>query len=163
MRKSFSYRLAFGALVAAGVLGTSAGNATVTPPTVQTFFFTSDHCNGGCLTGQANGGSVTVTDNHTGTLAFDVELANGNQFINGGFDASFGFNLKDNPTITYSNVIPPVGVSWTIPGGNPQSAGSLHMDGTGFFEYGLDAVGNGGSDPQGSSLKFTIAGTNLDI
>ena len=126
-----------------------------------TFQFTSDHCTGGCLTGQTSGGTVTVTDTGANTVSVSVQLANGNQFVNTGFDASFGFNLAGNPTITYSAINPAAG--FTIPGGNPQSAGSLHMDGTGFFEYGLEAVGSGGSQPQGSSLTFTITGTGLDV
>jgi len=96
-------------------------------------------------------------------LSFAVVLANGNQFINGGFDASFGFNLASNPTITYSGISPN---GFTIPdvvGSNQQKAGSLHMDGTGFFEYGLEGFGNGGSSPDGSKLSFTISGTGLTL
>ena len=37
------------------------------------------------------------------------------------------------------------------------------MDGTGFFDYGLDGVGNGGSQPDGSSLVFDIAASGLDL
>jgi hypothetical protein len=130
---------------------------------VATGTFTSDHCTGGCLTGQTNGGTVTVTDNEAGTLTINIQLANGNQFINTGFDATLGFNLTGDPSITYSGVTPPLGVAYTIPGGNPQSAGSLHIDGTGFFEYGLEGIGNGGSDPLGSSLVFSISAPGLDI
>src|SRR4051794_41971862 len=37
------------------------------------------------------------------------------------------------------------------------------MDGTGFFEYGLEGFGNGGSSPDGSKLSFTISGTGLTL
>jgi hypothetical protein len=138
--------------------------------------FTSDHCDGGCLTGQATGGVLTVTGSNvaiptgtTGTLTFLVQLLNGNQFINTGFDASFGFNLASNPVITYSGIDP--AANYTIPDANgstppnppQQAAGSLHMDGTGFFEYGLEGVGSGGSHPEGSTLAFTITGDALSL
>jgi hypothetical protein len=127
--------------------------------------FTSDHCSGtsggDCLTSQTSGGTVTVTDEGGGTLGFTISLLNGNQFINGGFDASFGFNLTGITSVTYSNINPLA--NYTIPGGNPQSAGSLHMDGTGFFIYGLDGIGNGGSDPLGTTLSFDITATGLDL
>jgi|SwirhisoilCB3_FD_contig_51_551267_length_727_multi_3_in_0_out_0_1 hypothetical protein len=128
--------------------------------------FTSDHCTGGCLTDQANGGTVTVADLGGGSLQFTISLANGNQFINGGFDASFGFNLDPSITsITYSGINP--AADFSIPGGNPQDnpaiAGGLHMDGLGFFTNGLEGIGNGGSDPLGSSLSFTISATGLDL
>src|ERR1041385_386690 len=108
----------------------------VLPATSQadslTFFFTSDHCTGGCLTNQTNGGSVTVSTTATlGTLLVSVSLANGNQFVNTGFDASFGFQLAGVGSITYSNIAP--GANYTMPGGNPQAAQTLHMDGMGDF------------------------------
>jgi hypothetical protein len=155
------FRFGFTALlVGAGLSLMMAGPANATVIT-ETFLFTSDHCTGGCLTGQTNGGSVTVTDLGTGTLDISVSLANGNQFINGGFDASFGFNLTGIPSVTYSSIVP--AANYTIPGGNPQSAGSLHMDGLGFFTNGLEGIGNGGSDPLGSSLTFSISATGLTL
>ena len=157
-----SFRFGFTTLLAGvGLSLMMAGPANATPIT-ETFLFTSDHCTDGCLTGQTNGGSVTVTDLGTGTLQFSVSLANGNQFINGGFDASFGFNLSpDITSVTFSSINP--AANFTIPGGNPQSAGSLHMDGLGFFTNGLEGVGNGGSQPDGSSLSFDISGTGLTL
>jgi hypothetical protein len=124
--------------------------------------FTSDHCGGGCLTNQTNGGTITVTATGANTLAFDIELANGNQFVNTGFDASFGFNLSGITSITYSGITP---AGFTIPNsvGSVQTAGSLHMDGTGFFSFGLEGFGTGGSSPDGSSLMFTITAAGLDI
>src|ERR1700741_3469713 len=70
-----------------------------------TFNLTSDHCTGGCLTGQTSAGTVTVNNNRgANTLSFAVSLLNGNQFVNTGLDASFGFNLAGNPTVTYSGL-----------------------------------------------------------
>src|ERR1044071_4453687 len=68
------------------VMGATASADII--PNPLTFDFTSDHCTGGCLTNQTSGGTITVTDNGTGTLHFDVELANGNYFINTGFEAT---------------------------------------------------------------------------
>jgi hypothetical protein len=155
------------AAVALGMAGglTSPANATPSLPS-ETWQFTSDHCSGsgGCLAGQTNGGTVTVTDDGGGVLHFVVSLANGNQFINGGFDASFGFNLASITTITYSNIV--TAANFTIPNVVPtsrQNSGSLHMDGTGFFDFGLDGVGSGGSAPDGSSLSFDITASGLTL
>jgi hypothetical protein len=122
----------------------------------ETFLLTSDHCTGGCLTGQTNGGNVVVNQNADGTLTFIVTLANGNEFVNTGFQASFGFNLTGVASITYTSVIP---ASFTAPGGNPQATGSLHMDGTGDFDFGLEAAPGGGSNPTPGPLTFTIKNT----
>lgn len=150
-----SLLLAIGA-AAALALVPAISNAT---PIVQVYKFTSDHCTGGCLTGQAIGGTVTVTDNGTGTLAFNIQLSNGNVFVNTGFDATFGFNLAGIGSVTYSGLT----ANFTAVGGNPQSSGSLHMDGTGFFQFGVDCIGHGGSSTCGSSLSFTVAAAGLDI
>jgi hypothetical protein len=174
MKTMLRTKLLAGALSAVAMMAVSEARADVV---VANGFFTSDHCTNGCLTGQAFGGTVTVTDNGLGTggnvgsLTFDIQLTNGNQFINSGFEASIGFNLTGNPTITYSGVTP--SANYTVPGGtavappgpdnDTQTAGSLHMDGTGEFEYGLEGIGNGGSDPLGSHLVFTISAVNLDI
>jgi hypothetical protein len=149
-------------IAAVGAMAVGMGEARADIITA-TGFFTSDHCTGHCLSDQPNGGgTVTVTDNGAGTLSFNIQLANGNQFINAGFDASLGFNLAGNPSITYSSGIP---AGFTLPNsvGNVQTAGSLHMDGTGFFEYGLEGTGSGGSNPLGSSLVFSISAPGLDI
>ena len=37
------------------------------------------------------------------------------------------------------------------------------MDGTGFFDFGLDGVGSGGSSPDGSSLSFNISASQLTL
>jgi hypothetical protein len=133
--------------------------ARATQVTSETFYFTSDHCTGGCLTSQTNGGSVLVTDLGGGSLDFTVSLANGNQFVNTGFQASFGFNLAGIGSIQYLAITP--SANFTIAGGGV--AGALHMDGTGSFQYGLEGAGNGGSSPDGSALDFKISATGLTL
>ena len=158
------------AAVAVGFLAAGTAKATVLlPPSVAgdtlTFQFTSDHCSGTgkCLANQTNGGSVLVTDLGSGNLEFNISLANGNQFVNTGFDASFGFNLKNINQVTYSNITP--SAKFTIPGSiDPkQNVATLHMDGTGNFDFGLEGAGTGGGHPDGSSLVFDIAATGLDL
>jgi hypothetical protein len=155
------------ALAAVGAMAMGMGEVRAGPVVTATGFLNSDHCTGGCLTGQpGGGGTVTVFDNGAGTLTFTIQLLNGNQFVNTGFDASFGFNLTDAPSITsitYSGITP--AANYTLPNsvGLVQTAGSLHMDGTGFFEYGLEGIGSGGSTPLGSTLSFSISAVGLDI
>jgi len=154
---------------AAVMVGTTLLFTGASQANTQTFNFTSDHCNGGCLTGQTSGGTVTVTDAGTGVVDVTVSLANGNQFVNTGFDASFGFNLSGISSITYSAIVPLGNATNTVvPGFFPtgtggtltQATGALHMDGTGTFQFGLEAGGNP-STPDGSVLSFVITGTGL--
>ena len=133
---------------------------------------TSDHCTDGCGPQTGGFGTVTVVDNglgtgsNVGTLGFTVNLINGNNFVSGGQDVTFGFNLLNNPTITYTNLdtTAPVPI-WSVVGGNPQSAGSLHADGFGNVEYGVELGGNGnscGSTGCPTSLTFSISAPGLD-
>lgn len=152
------------AVAAACVLPLLGGPANADPISVV-FELTSDHCTGGCLTDQDRAGTVTVKQQDPGddTLLFSVQLEHGNQFINGGFDASFGFNLDGFASVLYSAINP--AANYTIPNsvGNTQTSGSLHMDGTGFFQFGLDGIGSGGSDPLGDTLSFTISAGGLSL
>jgi hypothetical protein len=126
---------------------------------VLQFSLTSDHCTGNCLTGQTSGGTITITDTVANTVTVDVTLANGNKFVSTGFQTDFGFNLTSTPTITFSGL-----TSGFTPNSNPENGtGNFHVDGTGFFEYGVNCTGcgNGGSNPQTGPLDFTITGTGL--
>jgi len=154
-----------------GTLATAVGLAigVATPASAATgdtatFSFTSDHCTGGCGP-QASFGSVIVTDLAGDALGFNVTLLNGNKFVStgvgGGIEASFAFSLNGDPTITYSAI----NSNFIAVGGNPQSAGSVHMDGGGFYEYGLQwngGSGGGNADPN-PILTFTITGTGLTL
>jgi hypothetical protein len=117
------------------------------------FSLTSDHCTGGCLGTATSAGTITITDVSAGVVSVNVTLASGFRFVSTGFDTDVGFNLAGNPTISFSGV-----TAGFTPNANPETAGSLHMDGTGFFEYGVNctACGSGGSNPQSGPLNFTI-------
>jgi len=122
-----------------------------------TFSFTSDHCTGNCGP-QSSFATVEVTQTATDQLTFVFTALNGNTFINTGFPLTFGFDLQGTPVITYSGLT----AGWSVPGGNPQSAGTFHMDGFGDFEYGVlwDQQGGGAGT---TSLSFTITGTGLTL
>ena len=111
-------------LAALGCVAFFLGAPAYALPTL-TFDLNSDHCSGtgGCLNG-TSGGTVVVTENGDGSLTFLIDLADNYQIINGGFDASFGFNLSGDPVITYTSIVP--AANYVDP--SPQSAGSLHMD-----------------------------------
>jgi PEP-CTERM motif len=128
---------------------------------VLTFQLTSDHCTGGCLTGQASGGTITVTQTAANTLSFNVVLNNGNLFLDTGQDATLAFDLAGNPVVTFSGLT----AGWSVVGGSPTGAQSLHMDGTGTFEYGVSckptACGNGGTSGAPGPLNFIITAAGL--
>ena len=142
----------------------TAGTASASSLTFQ---LTSDHCTGtgGCLGNLTSGGTIVVSDTAVpNQLTFTITLASGYTFVNTGFDATFGFNLDPNQTITYSSLTSGFDIVGGV--GNTQTAAAapgLHMDGTGFFEYGvlwhLQGGGNGTTGP----LSFTITGTNLTL
>jgi hypothetical protein len=117
------------------------------------FSLTSDHCTGGCLGTATSAGTITITDVSAGVVSVNVTLASGFRFVSTGFETDLGFNLAGNPTISFSGV-----TAGFTPNANPETAGSLHMDGTGFFEYGVNctACGSGGSNPQSGPLIFTV-------
>jgi len=156
-------------LAAVGAITVGMGEARAV--IIGTGVFTSDHCTGGCGVSTANPGALlTVTDNQLGigsaigTLTFNLQTAPGYVIVGSGFQASLGFNLVSNPTITYSAITP--GGTYSIPGvfgANQQNAGSLMVDGFGNFEYGIDVINNGFGSNAGTTLSFSISGAGLDI
>ena len=100
-------------------------------------------------------------------------MLNAQSMINTGFPVTFGFNLSGGPTITYSNLTAGFGIPNVI-GTNQQAAGAgfttnngndlYHVDGTGYFMYGvLWGQGGGGAGFTGT-LTFDVqaAGLTLD-
>jgi hypothetical protein len=131
---------------------------------VRSGIFTSDHCTGGC--GPQTGGfaTITATDHENGIIDISIAFNNNNSFANGGQDVVFGFNLIGDPTITYSGLNTTL---FEVPGGTganslTQSAGTLHANGFGNFEYGIDLTTSGASTFVGNQT-FSISGTGLDI
>jgi hypothetical protein len=125
-----------------------------------TYQITSDHCTGGCLTGQSSGGTVSITDISSGVVQVTATLANGNKFVNTGIDAAIGFDLSSGPTITYSSLT----TGFTpFAGNNPTGPQSVHQDGVGNFQYGVvcTGCGNGGSSPLAGPLVFDVSGTGV--
>ena len=101
-------------------------------------------------------GTVDISSVNTNTLKIDVELSGTNDFANTGIGAAFAFDLPGFGTITFA-----------LPSGSPNwsalstSAGSVHMDGAGTFDYGVTF--NNGGNTDGNSLIFTISATNLGL
>lgn len=109
---------------------------------------------GGTLPAQ-NYGTITLTLNGA-SIDVSISLINGNTLIKTGQDASIAFNssLVPNPTIAVTGLI---GTGYSLL--NAGVPGSLHMDGTGTFEYGITSI-FGANDPSAlSTLNFTVSKT----
>jgi hypothetical protein len=142
---------------------------------IVTYEFTSDHCTGGCSTGLANMGTITLTDLGSGSVSVLVQLQAGFGFVASGAGGgshddggpSFFFRLLGDPTITYSGV----STGWYVPGGIApnQAPGTYAGDGLmGQFEYALSCYpGAGGCSWGGSApllappLSFTVTAVGL--
>src|SRR5262245_27014674 len=150
---------------------TAVAVLAVVPATADTYIFTSDHCTGGCSTGAANMGTITVTQAGANSVQVHVALQTGFGFVDtgAGAGASFFFRLLGNPQITYSAIT----AGWTIPNVipvNQQAAGSYAGDGlSGQFEYALTCFttppptgcGPGASNPFPGVLDFTVSAAGL--
>ncbi len=142
------------------VLG--AALAFTNPATADLVFnLTSDHCTGGCGPQDDGFGNVTVADLGGGTLEFSTALLNNNTFIKTGFPLTFAFDLANSPTITYSNLT--AGFSIPDATGLSQNAGNYHMDGTGFFDYGVLWGQQGGGHGFDGVLSFDITAIGLTL
>jgi len=116
------------------------------------YTITSDHCSEGCGPQAGGFGTITLTDLANNQVQVSIILANNNKFINGGQDATIGFNLVGNPTITASDFS---NTNFSL---ISSTAGSLHLDGTGFFEYGIQQnTAQGGAGAQAGNLSFIIS------
>ena len=115
---------------------------------------------GGTLPAQ-NYGTIKLTL-VGGSILVEIDLNAGNKLIETGQAGSIAFNssLSPDPTITVSG-FSAAGYSLGY-GGVP---GSLHMDGTGFFEYAIRSS-FGANDPAANNLSFTVSkssGTFLSV
>jgi hypothetical protein len=166
MRMSVLPRMAWiGALTvfATSLALPSIGHALTSP---QTFNFTSDDCSNPC---QPSGG-VTVTQSGS-TLTFDIALKDSLLFLGAqsgqGIDATFAFDVNlagiTGNTLTFSTITSNTGSTFTAV--NSGVASSIHMDGAGFFNFGIvcTSCGPGGSNPDGNTIMFSVSATGLDI
>ena len=105
---------------------------------------------GGTLPVQ-NYGTITLTLVGS-SIQVNIALNAGNTLIQTGQDASVAFNssLNPDPTIGVSGL--PTGYS-LLNGGVP---GSLHMDGTGFFEYGIGSTFGANDAGAVQNMTFTV-------
>jgi hypothetical protein len=110
-------------------------------------------------------GSVDVSSVNNNELEIKVTLSGTNHFAATGEDASFAFNLNNFGTITVSGTPPGLPAIWSALNTNTvtgiTTAGSLHMDGAGDFQYGLTFSNGGNAD--GNSLDFFITATNIGL
>ena len=106
---------------------------------------------GGTLPAQ-NYGTIKLTL-VGGSILVEIDLNAGNKLIETGQAGSIAFNssLSPDPTITVSG-FSSAGYSLGY-GGVP---GSLHMDGTGTFEYAIRSS-FGANDPAANDLSFTVS------
>jgi len=121
------------------------------------YTLTSQHCTGACGPTGATFGTVTLTDTVANTVQVTVSLNSPYEFVHTGFDVTVAFDLLGNPTISAGSITS----GWSLfNGGVPTT---IHMDGTGDFEYGVvcDVCGTGSSNAQPGSVNFTLTGTGL--
>jgi hypothetical protein len=148
-------------LAAAGLCASSA------VAQADTFTFTSCHITGGCTT-PTSFGTVTLTQSGT-SVNFDVELINGNRFVETGAGGNSLFLFNDsisNSTIT--NISATLnGATITIPNGPTglTNQSPIMADGTGTFTAAVQctvfADCNGGSAPNMNDLHFTVTNATL--
>lgn len=107
---------------------------------------------GGTLPAQ-NYGTLTLTLNASNQIVVTISLTSGNKLIQTGQDASVAFNssLSPDPTISVSGLASGYSL---LNGGVP---GSLHMDGTGTFEYGIGSIFGANDAGAVSTLTFTVS------
>ena len=135
----------------AGMLCASPANASL----FQTSYtFDVDYCSTGCLNG-GTGGTVTLTQNGKNSVTVDVLLNSSVDLFHStnAFD-SFAFDLVGNPAISVSNLTSGFALVST-------TAGSLHQDGSGHYEYAVDQTAGPPGFTGISHLAFDITANGL--
>jgi hypothetical protein len=108
---------------------------------------------GGTLPAQ-NYGTLELTLNGSNQIVVTITMNAGNKLIQTGQDASVAFNSVSNATISVTGLA--TGYS-LLNGGVPTSPASLHMDGTGYFEYGIKSIFGANDAGAVSLLTFTVS------
>jgi hypothetical protein len=143
-------RVVLGAAVVAFALASVTGVARANS---ITYDLTQDNCTGGCNPGSGSMGTILLTDNGTNDVQVTITLVSPLDFMSSGLDATIGFNLTGIGTgvsaVNFSNS------NFVLASG---TADSLHMDGFGDFDYGIDlTTGNGAVNAvDASPLTFDI-------
>jgi len=147
---------AIGRLVALGVVlaGLLAG---AQPADAIQFDLTVDHCTAGC--GTPPFGTVTLSQFGT-AVDVTVQLNSPNWFIKSGAGASqaFGFNANG---VVVGDITVDVHTPTLAPAAGP--IGGFHMDGAGFFAFGINCpgCGNGTGDAFNTNIVFHVADATI--
>lgn len=141
----------FGFVSAIGVLIFMLGVPVVR---ADSFQLTVDHCTGGCNPGSpgTSMGTVTLTQDTTGGngVTITVSLVSPLEFLGSGLQETIDFNILGTPTIALGSTTNP---KFSL---TSTTAGSLHFDGFGSFEYALMLPSNGAGGAQASPETFDI-------
>jgi len=123
--------------------------------TVQ-YNLTVDQCTGSCGPTNTIFGTITLTDTVANTVEVNVSLNSPYQFIHTGFPVTFAWSLSGDPTI----VVDGLPADWSL---LSPTAGSLHMTGTDYFDYGVSCCSNqnGASHAQPGPISFTLSGSGV--
>src|SRR5262245_32273884 len=124
------------------------------PALADSYVLDIDHCTGGCGTGPF--GTIDVTQGGNGNTVHFLITLNSSYFVHSGQDGStFAFNIIGNPTISLANVSLP---GWSL---DSSTAGILHGNGFGDFEYSLNCCfnSNGAGNAQAGPVSFDIVST----
>jgi len=97
-------------------------------------------------------GTVVISEVNANEILYTVTLSGTNHFASTGQAGAFAFDLAGFSTIGVSGLP----ATWTL---NSTTAGSLHMDGAGFFDYAVNFSNGGNTD--GSSLSFDVTATGI--
>lgn len=141
------------AVAFAGALAFAGSSAQAS---VVTYDLTVDHCTSGC--GSSNYGTITVDTTNTSSELVTINLTSGYQFHGGNNGLiSVVFDATGITSVTPSPVTSNTGATFTWAGG------SFHQDGFGTFNNEVDATNTGCTTGNlcGSSMQFTVAGTNI--
>ena len=146
-----------GAVIAffvAGSIGLLSGPAHA----FQTSYtFDIDYCTNSCLNG-GTGGTVTLTQNGANVVDVAVALTPELFHNTSSFD-SFVFNLSGISSLTsVTNIVGNNGTTFALVS---LTAGSLHEDGSGNWEYAVDQTG-GSSVATNLSFEVTATGLTTD-
>jgi len=143
------------ALFGAGLLAAAIPVAA----SADQYSLTESFCSSSCGTGPF--GTVTVLQVMPNEVSIDVTLLNGNKFVVTGAGDALLFDIAGNPSISITNIT--AGFS----AGITSSGGSIHADGTGFWQYDVFCnstpmgCGPGGSNPKPGPLDFDVTAPGL--